>query len=153
MLPPPRASAPPPPSVPRATDGAAIGGALAESSAQIVRAECARCQQRQLCSCRRVVALARAAGGGDAAAQQAEPRRCDGSDLGEDEGEVWGVKVRLKVQVRARVEEKVRAWAEVGVRMRGEGEAEVEGEGEGTVSSCIVHSGVLFLRSCSVSEK
>ena len=66
MLPPPRASgsAPPPPSVPRATDGAAIGGALAESSAQIVRAECARCQQRQLCSCRRVVALARAAGGG-----------------------------------------------------------------------------------------
>jgi len=46
----------------------------------------------------------------------------------EDEGEVWGVKVRLKVQVRTRV--KVRAWAEVGVRMRGEGEAEVEGEGE-----------------------
>eukprot|EP00964_Phaeocystis_antarctica_P109478 scaffold73938_cov36-Phaeocystis_antarctica.AAC.3 len=39
-----------------------------------------------------------AAGGGDAAAQQAEPRRCDGPDLGEDEGEVWGVKVRLKVQ-------------------------------------------------------
>jgi len=47
-----------------------------------------------------------AAGGGDAAAQQAEPRRCDGPDLGEDEGEVWGVKVRLKVQVRARVKRK-----------------------------------------------
>ena len=89
MLPPPRASALPP-SVPRVTDGAARGGALAENSAKTARVESARCQQRQLCSCRRVVALAWAAGEGAAAVQQAEPRRCDGSSVGEDKGEVWG---------------------------------------------------------------
>eukprot|EP00964_Phaeocystis_antarctica_P034905 scaffold19900_cov33-Phaeocystis_antarctica.AAC.1 len=89
MLPPPRASAPLL-SVLRSTDGAARGGTLAESSAQMARAESARCQQRQLCSCRRVVALAWAAGEGAAAVQQAEPRRCDGSSVGEDKGEVWG---------------------------------------------------------------
>ena len=84
-----------------------------------------------------MVALARAAGGGDAAAQQAEPHVKGAMDLTWVKMRVrcgvWGVKVRLKVQVRARVEEKVRAWAEVGARMRGEGEGEVEGEGEGAV--------------------